>query len=537
MQVNADVVHHAEKKGLLTRFISPRPANVGSRPPRAAEGSPRSSLPGAHMVTHMANVSCQGAARDDTATEAQEQDPGSSLLWQNPDLGLPRNMSEKYEVGDQIGKGGNGVVRIVTERTTGLQYACKSTVKVLGKGFSDLKCRTHIASLKREIEVLTRLRGCLNIVELHEVFEDEDHVHIVQEYCQGGEVNQRMATQHYSERTVASYIRAALRTLAVMHSHHILHRDIKPENFMFLNNSSNSPLKAIDFGLAMPYDPDELPRTELGLEGTPWYMAPECLSSRVVPASDLWSVGVMAYQLLTGRLPFDDHKRPSNPAIATIWRSILIDDVNTSGPMWADISPEAKSFVISLLNRNPNKRPTAKSALKDPWLKGDVRDRSNGNKLARSVVQRIQRFTQASHFKRFVLETITADMLQKAEQRAECEAHHGGADGLAQHEFADGLAYLDAEGVTQLEGAEGLAQGEDTDGVAQDEGAEGEAHVTQYEVAEGKAQHENAQTCVPEDTPALAAASLEKLMETLHMEEVGTSERVALEDTLKEIGT
>jgi calcium-dependent protein kinase len=72
-------------------------------------------------------------------------------------------------------------------------------------------------------------------------------------------------------------------------------------NFMLLTEAQNSPLKAIDFGLAVFYKPDQLPRTDLGLEGTPWFMAPEVLSSQNYPASDVWAAGVMAYQLLSGR--------------------------------------------------------------------------------------------------------------------------------------------------------------------------------------------------------------------------------------------
>ncbi len=69
---------------------------------------------------------------------------------------------------------------------------------------------------------------------------------------------------------VASFMRAVLRTLAQCHSHHILHRDVKPGNFMLASDDDAAPLKAIDFGLAVPFEPGALPLTELGLEGTPW---------------------------------------------------------------------------------------------------------------------------------------------------------------------------------------------------------------------------------------------------------------------------
>ncbi len=78
-------------------------------------------------------------------------------------------------------------------------------------------------------------------------------------------------------------MRAVLRTVAQFHAHGLLHRDIKPGNFMLLSEDEASPLRAIDFGLAAPYDADALPRSDLGLEGTPWY-APHCSACMHVPA-------------------------------------------------------------------------------------------------------------------------------------------------------------------------------------------------------------------------------------------------------------
>jgi calcium-dependent protein kinase len=80
-------------------------------------------------------------------------------------------------------------------------------------------------------------------------------------------------------------------------------------------------------------------------------MAPEVLSSQVVPASDVWSAGVMAHQLLTGRLPFDDHRNPYAPSISVIWKSVLCDRVLYNTAWWGDISDAGKDFVNSLLQR------------------------------------------------------------------------------------------------------------------------------------------------------------------------------------------
>jgi calcium-dependent protein kinase len=70
------------------------------------------------------------------------------------------------------------------------------------------------------------------------------------------------------------------------------------------------------------YDANKLPRTDLGLEGTPWFLAPENLSSEFYPASDIWSAGVMAYQLLSGYLPFDDRRNRNNPALSQVMTAL-----------------------------------------------------------------------------------------------------------------------------------------------------------------------------------------------------------------------
>ncbi len=88
--------------------------------------------------------------------------------------------------------------------------------------------------------------------------------------------------------------------------------------------SSLKLLVPADFGLAVFYDTNQLPRTDLGLEGTPWFLAPENLSSEFYPASDLWSAGVMTYQLLSGYLPFDDRRNRNSPALSQVVPSSVI---------------------------------------------------------------------------------------------------------------------------------------------------------------------------------------------------------------------
>jgi calcium-dependent protein kinase len=120
------------------------------------------------------------------------------------DLGYSRDIDAKYEWGKELGKGGNGVVREVTSKETGEVFACKAIGKHLtGADVSEKKRSGHIDSIRRELEVLRRLSGSLNVVKLIDVYEDEQNVYVVQELCKGGELWHRIGERHYSERTVS----------------------------------------------------------------------------------------------------------------------------------------------------------------------------------------------------------------------------------------------------------------------------------------------------------------------------------------------
>jgi calcium-dependent protein kinase len=331
-------------------------------------------------------------------------------------------LDSKYILGDVIGKGGNGIVRIIQPKESDERFACKSIIKKRlipggSRPLSDEAAKKtdeeRLAKIRREVEVMQRLSGALNVVELIDVLEDNDYVHLVMELCTGGELSDRIRDRHYSERTVSSYLRAVLRTLSIMHSRSILHLDVKPGNFLLKNETETSPLKAIDFGLAVPFE--SLPLTTSGLEGTPWYQSPELLeTSSATPAADIWAVGIMAHQLLVGSFPFDDKKNKKEPSLSAIWRSILTDHLDFTGSRWQAISQEGRDFVTVLLQRDPKKRPTAKEALDHPFLVGCVEDRNKGPLLDRSVVAGIQRFAMASALKRSVLQLMAAELLGKA---------------------------------------------------------------------------------------------------------------------------
>lgn len=165
-------------------------ANVGGHGQHSSQG-PRVCT--ASTATATANASTP-ACDDAATTNATRKSIGESYVSATPDLGYCRNLEVKYSIGPEVGRGGNGLVRLVTDLSTGVQYACKSINKVLPAKASQKKKEDHVDSIRREVEVLRRLAGSLQVVQLQHVFEDHDHVHVVMEYCKGGELWHRCVT-------------------------------------------------------------------------------------------------------------------------------------------------------------------------------------------------------------------------------------------------------------------------------------------------------------------------------------------------------
>ncbi|GAB4824010.1 hypothetical protein N2152v2_011056 [Parachlorella kessleri] len=364
---------------------------------------------------------------------------GNSSKEPVPRLGYLEGFDDTYAFVKELGKGGNGVVRLAIHRQSGREFAVKSMPKVLrDPAASERKKASQIAYLKREVEVLLALRGTLNVANLEEVYEDSSHVHLVLELCRGGELVACTKGRHYSERTVASFMRAVLRTVAQCHAKNIVHRDIKPENFLLLTTEDTAPVKAIDFGLATFFDPPHLPVTNLTVEGTPWYLAPEACRAKWYPASDVWSCGVMAAYLLTGHYPFVDKISPAMPDLARTLRHICFDPLDLSGKQWTGLSEQALDFISSLL------RPSAQQALAHPWLAGGTRqERAAGTPLDKSVVQRLQRFGRSGLFKRTVLQHIAQDLVSM-HFSVEPSTHGGGV--FRERSFRGGQLYRELSG-------------------------------------------------------------------------------------------
>eukprot|EP00798_Chlamydomonas_sp_ICE-L_P003929 gene3929-14005_t len=200
-------------------------------------------------------------------------------------------------------------------------------------------------------------------------------------------------------------------------------------------------LKAIDFGLAIQHMPDEPKLTVIS--GTPAYMAPELIAQKYDEKCDIWSVGMVTYQLLTGRFPYWEDVRMYN--LQDVWKSIQTEEIDWEAAELSPLSDDAVDFLKALLTREPEHRPSAAIALKHPWVKeeGSAEDApltntvvqaisccrpqapmgqgggiSEDAPLTNSVVQRLQRFSTYGRLKQRVLQMIFNDMKKEREAAA-----------------------------------------------------------------------------------------------------------------------
>jgi len=155
------------------------------------------------------------------------------------------DIKDRYVLGEQLGWGQFGVIRECTDKYTGEVLACKSIAK------ERLVTQDDVRRVKLEIEIMTRLSGHPNVVDLKAVYEEEDYVHLVMELCAGGELFHQLEKQgRYSEYQAKILFRHLMQVVLYCHDNGVVHRDLKPENILLATKASSSPIKLADFGLA-----------------------------------------------------------------------------------------------------------------------------------------------------------------------------------------------------------------------------------------------------------------------------------------------
>nr|XP_056710957.1 myosin light chain kinase family member 4 [Euleptes europaea] len=252
---------------------------------------------------------------------------------------------------DILGGGRFGQVHKCEEKSTGLKLAAK-IIKVRGIKEKD--------EVKNEINVMNQLNH-VNLIQLYDAFESKNDIALVMEYVEGGELFDRIIdeTSNLTEMDTILFIKQICEGIQYMHQMYILHLDLKPENILCVNREANK-IKIIDFGLARRYKPREKLKVNFG---TPEFLAPEVVNYDFVSfPTDMWSIGVIAYMLLSGLSPFlgdDDNETLNN---------ILACKFDFEDEEFQNVSEEAKEFIIKLLIKEKGWRISATAALKHPWL-------------------------------------------------------------------------------------------------------------------------------------------------------------------------
>lgn len=280
---------------------------------------------------------------------------------------------------------------LVRERATGQERVCK-VVNLAGMD------PRNIELTRKEIQLLCDLDHP-RIVRLYEFAEDSarQEIVLVLEYLPGGDCLGLVTNSKcVEEELVAHIISQSLVALGQCHQQGIYHRDVKLENLMLASEPTrNVPdCKLIDFGLGTRCD--EHVREVLG---TPAYIAPEVKRGEgYTPAADLWSLGVCAFELLTGVLPFgkpEDYSGRMEPVLERVERYKNFDELNNilnHSPAWASRSREAKDFVRRLLVPDRRMRPSVAQALQHPWLQ---QHKSQETRLSTEMLQSLAAFANS----------------------------------------------------------------------------------------------------------------------------------------------
>ncbi len=264
------------------------------------------------------------------------------------DGSISKPMLGRYEVDKELGKGAMGVVYLGKDPKINRVVAIKTMA--LSQEFDPAELNEVKERFFREAETAGRLDQP-NIVRIYDVGEEHDLAYIAMEFLAGHDLARYTKPDTLLPLpTVMGIIFKAAMALDYAHKHNVVHRDIKPANIMYEPESKQ--VKLTDFGIARITDSS---RTKTGMVlGTPSYMSPEQLSGKKVDGrSDLFSLGVMFYQMITGKLPFQ------GDSMATLMYKIANEahtEVTTLRPDLAKQRPCVSEIINRALVKDPSKR-------------------------------------------------------------------------------------------------------------------------------------------------------------------------------------
>ena len=273
-----------------------------------------------------------------------------------------KEINELYDIQSKIGEGKFANVYKSMHKPSKRMVS----IKILEKHSLSSK---ELEMIHNEIEIL-KLCQHPNILKLYDIIENNEKIYIITELIEGVDLFTYLENKNFDlEESICNMIIKKLSSaLFYLNIFGIVHRDIKPENILLTNNSKNYNIKLIDFGLGIILGPNEKSEQPFG---TVSYVAPEVLSGKKYDKSvDIWSLGILSYLLLVGRLPFNDSNDDENE----IARQTINEPPLFLEKKWAIISNEAKDFVIKCLEKDPKNRININEILNHKWLKKYISD-------------------------------------------------------------------------------------------------------------------------------------------------------------------
>lgn len=247
-----------------------------------------------------------------------------------------------------VGSGSFSIVKVAVNEETKEAVACKIIAR------SRLVSEDDILTFENEVRVNRLLRHA-GIVHITDLVKDDLNYYIFQEFCPNGDLYKYIVDRVcLTENESMAQMRQILESVAYLHSQNIAHLDIKPENILI---TKDDRLKISDFGLSSFTGSDG--RVSAG-GGTPAYMSPESITEAVYNGckSDMWSLGVVMYAMLTGQLPWKSLTRDEMCAVIKTGEYDMPDD----------LSADCADLIKRMLMVDPAARITAEEALKHPWI-------------------------------------------------------------------------------------------------------------------------------------------------------------------------